>query len=114
MPNTRDLIDAFRAATIEKGDFAQPGRDQELQARMRTTFHALQAMGDSGEAAFRQLLGDVSPHVRSWVAAELLSRGDPETRRTLEKLAAQPGLLGLTASTTLKEHDEGRLRSPFE
>ena len=50
MPNTRDVIDAFRAAAVAKGDFAEPGRDQELSARMRTAFHAIQAMG---EAAFR-------------------------------------------------------------
>ena len=109
------IAEVFRSAAIEKGDFAEPPeRDHELHARMRDAIHELRRMGPAGEAAFRQLLSDISPHVRCWAAAELLLRGDPEARGTLEKLATSSGLLGLTASTTLKEYDADRLRSPFE
>jgi hypothetical protein len=114
MPTADDIIATFRSAAIEKGDVAEPQRDEELHARMRVAFHELQGLGAPGEAAFRRLLTDVSPHVRCWVAAALLARGDLDARRTLQKLATNPGLLGLEASTTLREHDEGRLRSPFE
>ena len=96
-------------AAIEKGDFAEPPeRDQELHARMRSAVRELQELGATGHAALRQMLLDISPHVRCWAAAELLSRGDVE-----ERLAATPGLLGFTASKTIEEYDGGRLRSPF-
>ena len=114
MRTASDLLEVFRLAAIEKGDFAEPPeRDQELHARMRSALRELQGLGASGHAALRQMLLDISPHVRCWAAAELLSRGDVEARQTLEKLAATPGLLGFTASKTLEEYDGGRLRSPF-
>jgi len=114
MRTVSDLVEVFRVAAIEKGDFAEPPeRDHELHARMRSALSELQEWGASGHAALRQMLLDISPHVRCWVAAELLSRGDIEGRQTLEKLAATPGLPGFAASKTLEEFHGGRLRSPF-
>jgi hypothetical protein len=109
-----EMVRVFRSAAIEKGDFSEPGRDHQLHASMRTAVHELRSAGEEGEAAFRGLLSDASLHVRSWVAAELLSRGDAEARRVLEELTRAPGLLGFEASMTLKEHDAGRLESPFK
>jgi hypothetical protein len=109
-----EVIERFRSAAIEKGDFAEPPhRDHELHARMSAALRELEKNGAAGEPAFRRLLDDTSPHVRFWVAAELLSRGDPDARRTLEKLATDAGILGLAASTALKEFHAGRFRSPF-
>jgi hypothetical protein len=113
MAGADDLVKTFRTAAIAKGDFADPPRDGELFARMRASVDALRELGDLGKAAFRALLCDSSPHVRCWAAADLLTRGDPDARRVLQELSALPGLLGFSASTTLREFDAGNLRSPF-
>lgn len=113
MAGTDDLVQTFRTAAIAKGDFAEPSQDSKLFARMRGSANALRELDDVGKAAFHALLSDPSPHVRCWVATDLLTRGDPDARRVLQELAALPGLLGLAASTTLHEFDAGRLRSPF-
>jgi len=113
MAGVDDLVQTFRKAAIAKGDFAELPQDSECFARMRGSVSALRGMGDLGKAAFHALLSDSSPHVRCWVAAELLTRGDPDARRVLQELSRLPGLLGLSASTALKEFDAGNLRSPF-
>jgi hypothetical protein len=114
MSTITEAVALFRSAALEKADFAGPARrDHALHRQMRDAFRELQTLGAPGQAAFRKLLDDASPHVRIWVAAELLSRGDQEAQRVLEKLADEPGLLGFNATTTLNEFKAGRLRSPF-
>jgi HEAT repeat protein len=113
MTGVGDLVESFRAAAITKADFSGQPKDGELFARMREAVSALREWGPSGEAALRALLGDSSPHVRSWVAADLLMRGDPDARRVLYELSSLSGPLALSASTTLREFDAGRLCPPF-
>ena len=109
-----ELIAAFRSAANAKADFAEaPRRDYQLHARMTSALHQLRQHGAAGESAFRALLNDGSPHVRGWVAAELLSRGDPDARAVLADLSRDPGLVGFNASMTLREFDAGHLSSPF-
>jgi hypothetical protein len=63
--------------------------------------------------AFRSLLQDDSPHVRGWVAAGLLAQGDVDALPVIEKLTADGGLVGFDAEMVLREHNQGRLGSPF-
>jgi hypothetical protein len=108
------LILRFRAAATEKGDLATPPeRDQALHAEMKEAILQLREVGDAGEAALRSLLLDQSPRVRSWVAAEFLSRGDHDAIAVLEGLTQERGMIGFNARMTLKEYRAGRLRSPF-
>lgn len=108
------LIRLFRQAAIEKAEFAQSPRvDHSLHHRMAESYWALQAHGAEGKEAFRALLLDESPHVRSWVAAQLLPEGEPGAQVVLEHLRGEPGLLGLSAETVLVAHFKGTLRPPF-
>ena len=113
MAGVDDLVQTFRIAAIAKGDFAEPSHDREFFARMRASLHAIRELGEPGCAALRALLLDSSPHVRCWVAADLLTRGDPDARRVLQELSVLPGLVGFSASRTLNEFDAGRLLKPF-
>jgi hypothetical protein len=109
-----EAIEQFRRAAIEKGDFASPPkRDNALARKMHEARRALWNEGESGESAFRSLLMDESPHVRVWVATELIASGDQAARLVLEELAEQRGLLGFNAAVVLQEFDAGRLRPPF-
>jgi hypothetical protein len=58
--------------------------DHRLHGQMTRAFRALEARGADGQAAFRSLLLDESPHVRSWVAAQMLSQGESSARFVLE------------------------------
>ena len=110
----KEALLEFREAAIEKADGASPaGRDHAFHRRMQVALQALRAAGDVGAAAFMTLLDDESVHVRCWVAAELLSQGNPAAQAVLEAVARQPGLAGFAAQMTLKEHEAGRLGSPF-
>jgi len=109
-----EAITEFRAAAIAKADFAKPAsEDHALHARMSRAFHSLVAGGSEGLAAFKALLHDESHHVRGWVAAQLLSQGDKSAVPIMKRLAADKGIDGFTAATTLQEFRAGRLRSPF-
>jgi hypothetical protein len=108
-----DLVNRFRSAAIAKGDFASGARDAELHQQMSDAYRSLVAEGDHGIVAFTELLSDPSPHVRSWVAAQLLFTGNASARPVLEALAAQAGLVGFSAKTTLREYDAGRLGAPL-
>jgi hypothetical protein len=109
-----EAIEEFRAAAIAKADFAAPAsRDHALHRRMADAFEYLASQGSEGHTAFFAMLHDESPHVRDWVAAQLLSQDDEAAVPVMEQLAAEPGIRGFTAETTLKEFRAGRLRSPF-
>jgi hypothetical protein len=104
----------FRAAASAKGDFrADSAEDHALHERMAQAFRFLHGQGAEGRAAFAALLEDESPHVRSWVSAQLLSEGDARAVPVAEQLASESGLLGFTAQVTLEQFRAGRLRSPF-
>jgi len=101
-------------AAIEKGDFAEPtGRDSALHASMAQAWRELERHGEAGLEAFRLLLSDESPSVRSWVAPQLLCLGDESGFPVLEELVANGGMLGFSAEAVLREWRAGRLQSPF-
>lgn len=61
-----------------------------------------------GHDAFKTLLGDKSDYVRLWVAAQLLTEGDPNAVQVLE-IVRIGGLLSLDAEITPREWRHGRL-----
>jgi hypothetical protein len=110
----REEVERFRRAAIEKGDFAEPAsRDHALHDEMAQAWQALESIGPEGRAALRALLTDDSPHVRGWVAAQLLAHGDDGVVPILEAEVASGGLLGLESETVLREWRLGRLMPPF-
>jgi hypothetical protein len=101
---------------MEKGDFVTPARkDHRLHRQMQKAWRFLAEQGEAGKNAFAGLLTDESVHVRTWVAAQLLSEGNERAVRVLEKIAQEDssGLTGFAAETTLKEWKRGRLSPPF-
>lgn len=114
MSRIDEAADRLRQAAIDKGDIASSApRDHELHRIMGDACRVLDEEGAPGSEALRRLLTDESPHVRKWVAAELLSRGEVSARPVLEELAVLSGQLAFDARFTLQEHLAGRLRSPF-
>ncbi len=109
-----DSIAAFRSAAIAKGDIASPrSLDLALFQRLSDAFHELEAAGPEGRAAFRHLLADRSPHVRRWVAAQLLAEGDPDALPVLQQLAREHSPLGFIAQRLLADHAAGTPKAPF-
>jgi hypothetical protein len=109
-----NLIDRFRSAAIEKGDFASGTTDSQLYDVMRDSFHRLRGLGEVGHEALLRLLEDESDHVRCWVAAALLVEGDLKARNVLETIAnTGAGMLRFNAEVTLREFDKGTLGTPF-
>lgn len=110
----RTAVRDFCEAAIEKGAYAFPAkRDRKLHARMAAAVKQLRTLGATGAIALNELMSHESPYVRSWIATELLVRGDTSAKPVLKALAAEPGLLGMSAMVVLQEYDAGRLRSPF-
>jgi hypothetical protein len=109
------LVDAFRQAAIEKGDFATPAkRDHQLYDAMRNSYVELKSMGRTGDDALTLLLDDDSVHVRTWIAAALLVDGNIRARQVLESIAnGSRGATRLDAQMVLEEFDKGTLKSPF-
>lgn len=110
---TQGVIDNFKAAAIAKGDFAAPTKDAEYHRAMSDAVRLLES-SEEGRSAMHALLGDPKKEVRIWIAAHYLAQGDPLAREVLQTLAEDSGLTAFSASITLKEHDLGRLRSPFQ
>jgi hypothetical protein len=109
-----EAVRQFRESAIAKAEFATPTkRDHELHRNMAEAWSVLKNAGDVGYAAFRSLLKDDSPHVRLWVASQLLSEGVTEAARVVEAEVASGGTHRLAAEMVLKEWQAGRLRSPF-
>ena len=112
--STQELLARFREAANRKGAASpSPRLDHHEHLLMAEAFWALEDQGSIGRDAFRSLLGDASPHVRIWVAAQLLSEGDASVRSVLQALRHEPGTQGLAAETVLAEHEAGNLCSPF-
>lgn len=75
--DTSSLVAEFCTAAIQKGDFASPAKlDHELHTRMKKAAAQLHSLGELGMRALEAMLEHESPHVRSWIAAELLSKGN--------------------------------------
>jgi hypothetical protein len=110
--NTSRVVQEFCTAAIEKG--ADGGvTDHVLFDRLARAYRELSSSGPTGESAFAALLKHSSPHVRSWVAAQLAPSGNIEATRVLEALAQEPGVVGLDAAIALRELRAGRLKPPF-
>ena len=107
-------VGEFRSAAEQKADGgSSPKEDARLHAQMSAAWHCLDAFGGAGRSAFKRLLQDPSPYVRSWVAAQLLSDGDVDGEPVLEEIEAQGGMRGFIARMTLDQWRKGKLGSPF-
>jgi hypothetical protein len=112
--NVSEGKEQFRMAAIAIGRGPlTPRRESDLHRRMQETAGWLNAAGAVGTAVFRDLLQDPSPHVRFWVATELLAKGLADVRPVLEDIAASGGPPASSAQATLKAYDAGQLVSPF-
>jgi ribosomal protein S17E len=107
------LIQEFRNAAIEKGDFAEAKRDHQLYEIIQNSFHQLKDLGEPGKKALENLLDDESVFVRNWIASYLIIVGNPQARKVLEEISKVSGITGFTAKMTLQEFDAGRLKLPF-
>ena len=73
--NLQEAIGRFRSAAIQKGSEGSP-EDHSLFEELSSSYREIISLGEPGAAAFRDLIRDESPEVRSWVAAQLLALGD--------------------------------------
>lgn len=109
-----DVVQEFRDAAIRKADFVSPPSDDHvLHKTLSDTWRFLYSQGTDGRMAFRNLLTDQSPHVRLWVASQLLAEGEADAATILEKDTTTEGLHGFSAQMVLKDWRAGRLASPF-
>jgi hypothetical protein len=108
------LVQGLCDSAIAKGDFAvNPSEDRALHRKIGVAIMSLRELGQQGHLALERLLDHSSPHVRSWVATQLLLDGHPNAISVLESLGNGSGLTALGARTALNEFRRGRLRSPF-
>jgi hypothetical protein len=108
------LVGRLCDAAIAKGDFASnPSEDHALHRQIGIAIMSLRELGPQGHIALEGLLEHSSPHVRSWVATQLLLDGQPKAVSVLESLGNGSGLRALNARTVLNEFKIGRLQSPF-
>ena len=109
-----EAVKQFCNAAIEKGNFASPAkRDKALHTQLASSVKLLREKGVPGTIAFEELLKHESPHVRCWVASELLAAGITKAIPILDELSLEVGLLGTSARMVLQQYEAGRLRSPF-
>lgn len=80
---------------------------------MSAAWRALEKDGQVGREAFRSLLADESPHVRCWVASQLLGLGDDSGLSVLEASAEEGGFRGFSSEMVISEWRAGRLRPPL-
>ncbi|WP_300672170.1 hypothetical protein [Desulfoluna sp.] len=110
----QNLVQKFRQAAIEKGEFAEPAsKDHKLFDLMAGSWRELFALGEEGQEAFKELLSDDSRFVRCWVAGQLLGLGDTSGVEVLEVDAAQGDIQAFNSEMTLGEWRKGRLSPPF-
>lgn len=109
------LVQSLCDCAIAKGDFAaDSSEDRALHRQIGVAIGSLRELGQDGRLALERLLDHTSPHVRSWVATQLLLDGHADAIFVLESLGNGSGLTALSARTVLNEFRQGRLRSPFE
>ncbi len=110
----QEAIETFCRAANQKGDFAEPAsRDHALFEEMEHAWQVLKSHGSKGQEAFVALLGDESPHVRTWVASQLLALGDERGIPVLEASAEAGGIGGLDSEMVLREWRAGTLKPPL-
>jgi hypothetical protein len=101
-------------AAIIKGDYKTPAKlDHKLHRQMSIAYNNLLTRGTEGEKAFKHLLKHENKHVRSWVAAQLLSKGEQEALVVLKELSNENGMIGFAAKMVIEEYNRNRLKSPF-
>lgn len=73
---------------------------------------ALSKLPDRGEAGLLDLVDHPDESVQAWAATHLLPLREELACKTLERVAANNGLVAFSAGITLKEWRAGRLKVP--
>jgi hypothetical protein len=92
-----------------EGDHRTANAEQE---RLAAAYRELRSRGPEAQRALLALLDHPAPEVRSWAGAHALEFAPEQGEQTLAKLAAEGGLPGFNAETTLETWRQGTLRFP--
>ncbi len=110
----QDAARRFSEAALAKAADPSPPRAGDANHRaMSEAWLALEAQGEPGASAARELLTLGARPVRCWVAAQLLALGDATMAPLLEAEAAAGGALPFSVAMVLAQWKKGRLRPPF-
>ncbi len=85
----------------EEGDYK---RANSVHARMSKISREILSGGSEGEKALSGLLDSEEPSVRAWAATDYYSVDPARSKRVLEQLAKEGGLVGLEAGLVLDLH----------
>jgi hypothetical protein len=107
----RATLTEMHSQRVEAG--GKPRSWNRLVDRMQR-IHLLLRESDEGRAGITELaLNGENETVRGWSALNALAWDPARVRPVLEAQAAERGLRALTARTTLKEFDAGRLKTDW-
>ncbi|MBL9019016.1 MAG: DUF2019 domain-containing protein [Myxococcales bacterium] len=96
-------------AATECGDYKKGNRHYDGIVK---ALHSLRKLGEPGELALLDLLGDPEAWVRCWAATHALVVDPARARLALEELASMKGIVALSARTVLDEFTKGTLKLP--
>lgn len=87
---------------------SDPKSANQAVTQLRQALAVLRSSGAGGEALV-SLLDSANSSVRGWAARDLLLTHPDRAQAVLERLAKEPGEVGLDAEITLQEWRAGRL-----
>ncbi len=115
MKELEDYINDFCNKAILKGDFATPAKyDHKLHKDLCVSYQNIISYGDKGIKAFEVLLSHENLYVQLWTATQLLILGNKNAITNLKSISQRNDILGFNAKMTLKEYENGSLKSPFD
>ena len=100
---------AAHGAATESGDYRAANRNHGLLAQI---YSELRSRGRDAQNQLLIFLDDIDPHVRAWAASHALEFAAERGEQVLRRLAAERGIVGLNAETTLEEWSKGSLHFP--
>ena len=105
-----DLVTAFAQAAARHYAFTQAGRYRDINReadKIDAAYRKLKSYGDKGKQALLKLLDDADLAVSSMAAAYCMHFAPQECKRVFQRVAKDPGILGLEAQYALKRFDDG-------
>jgi hypothetical protein len=110
-----ELVRIYSDAAVAHGHATQEGDSEVANLSAGTiadVYRELRRRGTSAQSALLPLLDSDETSIRMWVAAHSLEFAPLVGEPILVAMCSEPGAIGLTASTTLREWQAGRLRFP--
>lgn len=107
-----DCIVKFVNACIDKGEGEESGNTKNDRKHYKIIHSSYLQLKDAGRLEeLLELLNHENPYVRLWAASYTLQIDPAKAENTLEELSMLRGIAaGFSASITLEEWREGRLR----